>query len=159
MLDSGLPSPKLNVDDVNYLLGCGIIKNISDLDDEKLIYNDFIPATFNFFNGEYSIIFMCYDGGADPHFHIVDNETMGDRFECCVSFFEPTYFIHNGIRNDRLTREMCNELDCTLRRSDDGILSNWQFLALNIGAQGAAWEKADYKNSQQPDYIKLFETE
>ena len=154
--------PKFNTDDINYLIGKRIINNPEELSIKDWNLIDGYEYICKLHNGDYTVIVIYSDGGNEPHFHIVDTETMGDKFDSAIKILSPDYYTHSdNDAQDKLTLEIANELNETFHDpwADGFYLTKWQTCLKLFTKEFHPDEK--YKkfnitlNTKQPDYTKL----
>jgi hypothetical protein len=162
--------PKLNSDDIEYLIRRKKLRNIDQL-------NEFIPTTvirelikytiiakFKTEDGtEYEAIVLQNDGGSDPHFHVIDKATMGDKFDAAISVLFHSYYTHsNGDSNSKLTDEMKKLLNDALKEKSklNEKYTGWEVCTLQFVG---VYDRLNRYNrwgisekTPQPDYTKLF---
>ena len=77
--------------------------------------------------GELSMYVRTNDPGNYPHFHIIDENTMGQQFHCCVRIDCAQYFKHTGkedVLNSSKRKELVEFL--TSASEDEPEKTNWQ---------------------------------
>lgn len=98
------------------------------------------------------------DAGYIPHFHIVDDNTRGKEFDCCVMIEKPMYFSH-GKHKDKLTNLRDRKaLDSFLREeffSPRFRGTNWDYIVF-IWNQNNSIQTVN-EDLEQPDYNNIEE--
>ena len=102
----------------------------------------------------YTIIVWTNDSGNIPHFHIVDSNTLGNRFHTCVQIEKPEYFHHTG-KEDVLNSGERKDLVKFFKSPDpDEVFNtNWDILLYE-------WNKNNNRkriptNIEMPNYLLL----
>ena len=103
---------------------------------------------------EFSIFVYSNDNGNIAHFHIVDSNTLGSQFSCCVCIESLNYFYHTG-KEDKLNSKLRKLLIRFLQSpEEEGIFNtNWDALLYE-------WNKNNSRRKvsrelEMPDYTKL----
>ncbi len=116
---------------------------------EQLILE--IGGTFASDHGLLSILIINRNHTNIPHFHIVDNETMGEKFHCKLNIKKCEYL---GSKNDKLTNNdiysLVKHLDYKWICSTNSDYSYWQMI---VDAWNFHHKKIKCKN--RPKYEKL----
>lgn len=95
---------------------------------------------------DYDIVTYDFDKISEPHFHVIDNDTKGKKFNCRIKIKVPEYLNSD----DKLTNDQIDKLIEILNSSYDNI-NNWKFLILT-------WDHnndIEVDNFDIPDYTKL----
>lgn len=142
--------PKLNEDDINFLIKNTIIKSLRELEDENRFLNEM--ATIGKFTNELVIMVRMNDGGNLPHFHIVDNNSLGDEFHTCVRIDTNKYFHHTG-KEDTLNSKQRKKLISFLKQDLGNNWTNWNVLV-------DLWNRNNSEltiplNTEMPDYSEI----
>lgn len=106
--------------------------------------------------GDYLIYVNTDDSGNIPHFHCVDNNTGGQKFNTCIRIDKPEYFLH-GYKIDTITngRER-KALDTFLRQPFSKPKfngTNWEYIVMIWNMNNSSVEVDE--TMEQPDYTKL----
>lgn len=114
-------------------------------------------------NDNYVIYVNSDDSGYIPHFHYVDETSMGkDKkkgFHTCIKIEKPEYFLHEGkldILNSKQRKELVEFLAQPFNRSQFHG-TNWEFIKM-------AWNDNNSKRDvdedcKMPDYTDIILTE
>ena len=98
------------------------------------------------------VIYVRSKEGPIPHVHIVDKQTLGYKYNCCVRLDEPMYFSH-GSKQDTLNSKAKKEfIKFITEKNDEFELMNWE-VAVRL------WNisNPDFKirGVSLPDYTRL----
>ncbi len=103
-------------------------------------------------NSKLCIYVRMNDPGKIPHFHIVDQSTLGSVFHTCVKIKVAEYFHHTG-KEDVLNSSQRRDLVKFLNGKDKWGESNWKVLIKEWDRNNSDVE-IDI-NTPMPDYTKL----
>lgn len=92
------------------------------------------------------------EGGNIPHFHIVDKQTLGNKFHTCVKIENATYFHHTG-KEGVLNSKQRKLLVEFLRKDFDEDTTNWKYLIMTWNANNSSTKLS--KRMQMPNYTNL----
>jgi hypothetical protein len=106
--------------------------------------------------GNYYVYVNTDDGGNVPHFHIVDANTRGKQFHCCVKIEKSEYFDH-GFKTDKITNSKERKaLDSFLREPFQKSKfngTNWEYIVMIWNMNNSDMDVDE--ELPQPDYTKL----
>lgn len=95
---------------------------------------------------EYDIVTYDFDKLSEPHFHVIDNKTKGQEFDCRIKIKTPEYLDSK----DKLTDGQIDQLIEILNSSYDNI-NNWKWLLLTWDLNN----DIEVDDFDIPDYTKL----
>lgn len=104
--------------------------------------------------GELVIYVRTNDPGNYPHFHIVDENTLGQQFHCCVRIDCAQYFKHTGKENSlksKRRRELIKFLQ--LPSEDEPEKSNWKVVLVEWNRNNST--KKVPLDLEMPNYLTL----
>lgn len=105
---------------------------------------------------KYLIVVNTDDSGHIPHFHIIDENTRGKEFDCCVMIEKSKYFFH-GKHKDKLTSVRDRkDLDGFLRQPYHKSKfngTNWEYIVF-IWNENNSFQNVD-EDLEQPNYIDI----
>lgn len=94
------------------------------------------------------------DPGNCPHFHIVDEATLGQQFHCCVRIDCAQYFKHTGkedVLNSKRRRELIEFLQTS--SEDEPEKTNWKVVLVEWNRNNST--KKVSLDLQMPNYKEL----
>ena len=92
------------------------------------------------------------DAGNIPHFHIVDKQTLGDKFHTCIKIESPEYFHHEG-KEDTLNSKQRKNLIEFFKKSDKWGDNYWKIVVQEWNRNNSDYDINP--NTPIPDYTKL----
>ena len=104
----------------------------------------------------YVIYVNSVDVGNKPHFHYVENISMGKEFHTCIRIDKAEYFFHED-KNDTLNNKQKNELQKFLSnpfKRPKFTGSNWEFSVM-VWNDNNSKMVLDEENTKMPDYENL----
>lgn len=112
------------------------------------------PWLVDSING-YSLYLYVGDYESYPHFHFVDEETKGKKFNACIKIDKAEYLNHSLNRNDKLNKKQKEDLQKLLERpfrskKFDG--ANYEFIK---DMWNMNYDNKVDENLTLPDYMKL----
>lgn len=104
--------------------------------------------------GELVIYVRTNDSGNYPHLHIVDENTLGQQFHCCVRIDCAQYFKHTG-KEDTLKSKQRKELIKFLRSpsEDEPEKLNWKVVLVEWNRNNST--KKVPLDLEMPNYLEL----
>ena len=141
------PKPRLNEDDIRLLIRRKVIETVEEVLDERRALNEM--ATIGSPCKGLVIMIRTNDGGNIPHFHIMDEATLGWQFETCIRFDSNKYFHHHG-KEGVLNSKQRKQLMQFLSEDIGHGWTNWNYM-VDFWNRNNSEMKLD-PNIEMPDY-------
>ena len=122
---------------------------MSSMNNERMLME---MALVGNINSKLCVLVRTNDTGKIPHFHIVDQSTLGSVFNTCLKIKVAEYFHHTG-KEDVLNFSQRNDLVKFLKGKDKWGENNWELLIKE-------WDRNNPDieidiNTPMPDYRNL----
>lgn len=104
---------------------------------------------------EYSLYLYVGDYESYPHFHFVDEETKGKKFNACIKIDKAEYLNHSLNRNDKLNKKQKEDLQKLLEtpfRKPKYAGTNYEFI---VDMWNMNYDNKVDESAPMPNYIDL----
>lgn len=135
------------------------------------VINEFLkePITVNSQIGKFSNYFVkvnSNDPGKIPHVHVLDSNTLGKQFHCCIQLEKNNYFIHDG-KTDTLTSRSERKqfydfmkskpitIPKEISKYKQYIKNNWLLACFLWNVQNERSRFINLKTTKMPDYTTI----
>lgn len=102
------------------------------------------------------VLVWSNDPGKIPHFHIIDSNSRGNEFHCCIEIKNPKYFFHDGKEdtlNSRDIKDLIKFLNSSSNSKRFSSFTNWQVLVTLWNMNNSDIEIDE--DIEMPDYTLL----
>lgn len=129
------------------------IKKVNELCNEQDVRGDLLleMATIGEITLHYVVMIRSNDGGNIAHFHVLDKETLGKKFNSAIFITDNRYFKH-GNAKDELSSELREALVRFLNQTDEDGESNWVFLVKTWNRNNSTIFVSNDVKRNKPDY-------